>query len=866
MSVEGNPGATEGEPGRPDAHLLDRRNEVDDLAQFLASWQRVTVARLSGEAEQSEVLDHGLLAHVAELLGADRILVSLVEPGGLRVVDGYPTVEPAAVKGESPGGRAVRGGEIFIGTLDARVWGETTQSWRELTGLGPVMSIPLVSGGETIGAVTAARLDGKLQFGTLESERARILAPPLAGAVGISSLSDQLRAVNLAAEKERERLASNLRLLLDSAGEGIYGTDREGRCAFMNASAAIALRVDAEEVLGEVLHPQFHRTRANGSYYESGTGPIYSVLRGDGSVRIATEFMWRMDGTSFAAEYSVFPTIEDEAVTGAVVTFSDITARKRIESDLAAASDRAQEASRMKSEFLANMSHEIRTPMNGVIGMTALLLETHLDAEQREYADTIGSSAEALLTIVNDILDFSKMEAGKMVIEVDDFDLRAVIDDAALLVATRAAAKDLELTVLLDPASAAVLRGDAGRIRQVLINLLGNAIKFTEHGEVVLRAAITPRDDDTAAVQFEVTDTGIGIDLAQQPNLFESFVQGDASSTRRMGGTGLGLAICKQLVEQMGGTIGARSEASGGSTFWFTLRLACSRGPNAAAPPDAPALRDVRVLVVDDNHTSRSMLEHTLGRWGARVQSFDGAGAALQALAAAVVGGDAFRIAVIDHQMPGIDGVELVEAIHRDTTLIPVGLVLLTSPTTARGAASARSAGSDAILSKPVRIATLASCLSAVLLEAERTVEISNGQSAATAAPTTGRNGRILVVDDNRVNQRVAQRMLEKRGHTVDVADNGVEALAAVARTQFDAVLMDRQMPEMDGLEATRMIRAREGAARHTVIIAMTAGAMIGDEEECLAAGMDAYLSKPVKADALVAMIDRWLTPSPLGV
>jgi two-component system sensor histidine kinase/response regulator len=830
MSVEGDPVAADGEPGRPDAPLLDRRNEVDDLAQFLASWQRVTVARLSGEAEQSEVLDHGLLAHVAELLGAEQIIVSLVEPGGLRVVDGYPTVDPAAVKGESPGGRAVRSGEIFIGTLDARVWGETTQAWRDATGLGPVMAIPLVSGGQTIGAVTVARLEGTSQFETLESERARILAPPLAGAVGISSLSDQLRAVNLAAEKERERLASNLRLLLDSAGEGIYGTDREGRCAFMNASAAIALRVDAEEVLGEVLHPQFHRTRADGSYYESGAGPIYSVLRGDASVRVATEFMWRMDGTSFAAEYSVFPTIEDEQVTGAVVTFSDITARKRIESDLAAASDRAQEASRMKSEFLANMSHEIRTPMNGVIGMTALLLETRL-------------------------------EAGKMVIEIDDLDLRAVIDDAALLVATRAAAKDLELTVLLDQDAAVLLRGDSGRIRQVLINLLGNAIKFTEDGEVVLRASVTPRDDNTAAVLFEVTDTGIGVDLDQQPNLFESFVQGDASSTRRMGGTGLGLAICKQLVEQMGGTIGARSEAAGGSTFWFTLRLECSAGVSVSTPTDAAALRDVHVLIVDDNGTARTMLDETLTSWGARVETFDGADAALRRLAGAVGGGDPFRIAVIDHQMPGIDGAELVQTIRRDATLAPLGLVLLTSPTTARGAASARSAGSDVILSKPLRIATLASCLCAVLVEAERTVMASNGQSAAAATATAGRNGRILVVDDNRVNQRVAQRMLEKRGHTVDVADNGVEALIAVERTQFDAVLMDRQMPEMDGLEATRMIRAREGVDRHTIIIAMTAGAMIGDEEECLAAGMDAYLSKPVKADALVAMIDRWLTP-----
>jgi two-component system, sensor histidine kinase and response regulator len=863
MTSEGNPFAVDGDLGRPDAHLLDRRNEVDDLAQFLASWQRVTVARLSGRAEQSEVLDHGLLAHVAELLGAERILVSLVEPGGLRVVDGYPTVEPAPVKGESPGGRAVRSGEIFIGTLDARVWGETTQAWREVTGLGPVMSIPLISGGETIGAVTVARLAGKSQFGTLESERARILAPPLAGAVGISSLSDQLRAANLAAEKERERLASNLRLLLESAGEGIYGTDRDGRCAFMNASAAAALGVDADEVLGELMHPLFHRTQADGSYYESGTGPIYSVLRGDGSLRVATEYMWRTDGTSFAAEYSVFPTIEDGVVTGVVVTFNDITARKRIESDLAAASHKAQEASRLKSEFLANMSHEIRTPMNGVIGMATLLLETRLDAEQREYADTIGSSAEALLTIVNDILDFSKMEAGKMVIEKDDFDLWGVVDDAALLVATRAAAKNLEFTVITDPLSTVMLRGDPGRVRQVLINLLSNAIKFTEAGEVVLRASAVQADAGRTELRFEITDTGIGVDLVRQPNLFESFIQGDASSTRKLGGTGLGLAICKQLVEQMGGTIGARSEATGGSTFWFTLRLERATAAPAAVSLDTAALRGVHMLVVDDNQTSRAMLYRTLTLWGARVESFGEAGEALRSLAAAAAGGDPYRIALIDHQMPGVDGIELAQRIRRDTTLAPLGLVLLASLTTEGGPASTRSAGADAILNKPVRVTTLLGSLTSVLVDSEVPVESPRDPDLVTPVATPARTGYILVVDDNRVNQRVAQRMLESRGHRVDVADNGVEALVAVARTHYDAVLMDRQMPEMDGLEATRMIRTREAADRHTIIIAITAGAMIGDEDECLAAGMDAYLSKPVKADALFAMIDRWLIPVP---
>ncbi len=586
---------------------------------------------------------------------------------------------------------------------------------REETGLGPVMAIPLVSGGEIIGAVTVARLADRPQFGALESERARILAPPLAGAVAISSLSDQLRAVNHAAEDERRRLASSLRLLLESAGEGIYGTDRDGLCAFMNAAAATALRVDVADVLGQTVHPQFHRTRDDGSPYATGEGPIFDVLRGGDSVRSASQQMWRSDGTAFAAEYSAFPITEDDIVTGAVVTFNDITERKRIASDLAAASDQAKEASRLKSRFLANMSHEIRTPMNGVIGMTALLLDTRLDAEQREYAATINMSAQALLTIVNDILDFSKMEAGKMVIQLDDVNLQAVIAEAAQLVTPAAAAKQLELSVVIDPSAATTFRGDPGRIRQILINLLGNAIKFTDDGEIVVRARAGPSARARAEVLVEVTDTGIGVDMSEQPNLFESFIQGDASSTRRLGGTGLGLAICQQLVDAMGGAIGVRSEAAGGSTFWFTLPLV-----HAVPQPDHPA-----------------------------------AGSVMDA--------------------------------------------------------------------------------------------------------TAPRLGRILVVDDNPVNQRVAMRMLERRGHQVDVANNGVEAVAAVAHTAYDAVLMDRQMPEMDGFEATRMIRVHEGLNRHTVIIAMTAGAMIGDEAECLAAGMDAYLSKPVQAATLAAMIDRWV-------
>jgi two-component system sensor histidine kinase/response regulator len=839
---------------------LERSDEVDELAQFLASWQRVTVERLSGRVEQSEVLDHGLLAHVAELLGAERIVVCLVEPGGLRVVDGHPGVQQHVVVGPSPAGRAVQTGEICIGDLHDSDWGATTQTWRDAAGLGPVMAFPMVSGGDTIGAITVARPAGQPQFTVIQADRAHILIPPLAGAVRISSLSDELRSANKAAEEETARLSNSLRLLLESAGEGIYGIDAEGRCTFMNGAAAHALGVDVTEALGQILHPQFHHTRADGSHYAPAEGPIYSVLRGDGSSRVESEVMSRADGSSFPAEYSAFPVLDGGVVTGAVITFNDITERKQIESDLAAVSAQASEASRLKSEFLANMSHEIRTPMNGVIGMTGLLLDTRLDAEQREYANTISISADSLLTIINDILDFSKMEAGKMEIESIDFDLRLVVEDAAHLVAARAAEKNLELAVMVDPETSVMVRGDPGRIRQVLVNMLGNAIKFTEAGEVVLRARMLEDHGGTAVVRFEVADTGIGIEPDQQLRLFESFTQADASTTRRFGGTGLGLAICKQLVERMGGEVGVQSEPGRGSTFWFTLGLAKTAGVQTPATPDRTALRGVRVLIVDDHRTNRVILEQNLKVWGARVESFARVSDALAGLADAAGHADPFRLGILDYQMPEMDGIELAATIRRDPGFAQMGLVLLTSSAATGDSRTARQSGIDAFLSKPVRISELYGCLAAVLspsvtADPARRSE-PDGSNGAPAPP----HGRVLVVDDNPVNQRVALRMLEKRGHVVDVADNGVEAVAAVARSTYDAILMDCQMPEMDGFEATRAIRRREGTERHTPIIAMTAGAMTGDKEKCLASGMDAYLSKPIKADTLAAMIGRWVT------
>jgi CheY-like chemotaxis protein/HPt (histidine-containing phosphotransfer) domain-containing protein len=498
--------------------------------------------------------------------------------------------------------------------------------------------------------------------------------------------------------------------------------------------------------------------------------------------------------------------------------------------------------------------------------MTGLLFTTTLSAEQREYADAISQSADALLTVINDILDFSKIEAGKIDIEVIDFDLRAVVEEAARLIAPRADEKDIELAVMIDPQMSMMVRGDPGRIRQILINMLGNAVKFTDTGEVILRVRKESERPESVALRFEVTDTGIGIDEEQQQRLFESFVQADASTTRRFGGTGLGLAICKRLVERMGGEVGVVSHPGEGSTFWFTLTLETKAGTKVRPAPSRTALQGVRVLVVDDNKTNRIILEQNLKVWGARWESFSTGREALVGLSQAVAARDAFQLAVLDYLMPEMDGIGLARAIRNDPALNDVRLVLLTSSARPGDTRAAKEAGIRAFLTKPARISDLYDCLAQLLTspdgdEASSAVLTDNIRFSYTEA-AAGDRARILVVDDNPVNQRVSLRTLEKMGHSVDVADNGVDALASLARVRYDAVLMDCQMPDMDGFEATRELRRREGSERHTPIIAMTAGAMSTDEDKCLESGMDAYLSKPVKVEALAAMITKWTNPA----
>jgi two-component system sensor histidine kinase/response regulator len=665
----------------------------------------------------------------------------------------------------------------------------------------------------------------------------------------------RLQAETLAAVEERSRL------ILGSVDEGILGLDTQGLATFLNNAGARTLGFAPEELIGTPIHARIHYARADGTPLPREECSMFKTAR-DGQPRVVSdEVLWRKDGTCFPAEYSTTAILKDQKAIGTVVAFRDISDRLRAEAELLAAKDAAEAATKAKSDFLANMSHEIRTPMNAIIGMTHLALKTQLTAKQADYLNKVKSAAQSLLGIINDILDFSKIEAGKLDIEKTEFQFEDALDNLSIVVSHKAQDKNLEFLISAPPEIPPALIGDPLRLGQILINLVNNAVKFTDHGEVMLTVAIEEQLADRIKLKFIVSDTGIGMTPEQSSRLFQAFSQADTSTTRKYGGTGLGLSISKRLVEMMEGTIWATSEAGVGSKFQFTAWFGIGTGKKQKR--FVPDLAGIRTLVVDDNAQARAILTEMLGAFALRVESVASGEDAVREIAAAD-SHDPYRLVFMDWYMHGMDGLEASRIIKRGDRLKNAPKIVMV---TAFGREDIRDQadkiGLEGYLLKPVN----ASLLYDTLVDlfgvpvpddaAPRTKKDKAGEQLATGI-------RVLLVEDNEMNQQIATELLQSAGALVTVANHGGEAVKLLTENShpppFDVVLMDIQMPVMDGISATKLLRTHLYLEK-LPIIAMTAHALVEERQRCIDAGMNDHIAKPIDPDHMFSTILRWATP-----